>query len=110
MNLITNARDSMESCRKEDGRIEIKSYKVDGEKAVAIEVKDNGEGIPENIKEKIFQPFFTTKEVGEGTGLGLSVTYTIIQEHKGTILVESEVGKGTIFRIILPAGEATEEK
>ena len=103
LNLITNARDSVESCRKEDGRIEIRSYKVDGGKEVAIEVKDNGKGISEDVKEKIFQPFFTTKEVGKGTGLGLSVASKIIEEHKGRIEVESKIGEGALFRVILPA-------
>lgn len=101
LNLITNARDSVESCRKEDGRIEIRSYKVDGGKEVAIEVKDNGKGISEDVKEKIFQPFFTTKEVGKGTGLGLSVASKIIEEHKGRIEVESKIGEGALFRVIL---------
>ncbi len=110
LNLITNARDSMEDCRKEDGRIEIKSYKVDGEKAVAIEIKDNGKGIPGDAIEKIFQPFFTTKEVGKGTGLGLSVASKIIEEHRGRIKVESKVGEGTLFRVILTAEEAAEKK
>ena len=67
-----------------------------------IAVRDNGHGIPaEKIKE-IFNPFFTTKPVGQGTGLGLSVSYGIIQEHGGSIEVDSEVGVGTTFTITLP--------
>ena len=56
----------------------------------------------EEVKNKIFEPFYTTKEVGEGTGLGLSITYSIIQKHKGLINVESELNKGTTFEIRLP--------
>ncbi len=68
-----------------------------------IEIKDNGNGIPESIIDKIFDPFFTTKPVGSGTGLGLSITYKIINDlHKGSIKVESEVGKGTIFIVSIP--------
>jgi signal transduction histidine kinase len=66
-------------------------------------VKDNGSGIPEKVKEKIFQPFFTTKPTGEGTGLGLSMSYDIITKgHGGDLLVYSEKGKETEFKIILP--------
>ncbi len=70
---------------------------------VEIKVKDNGNGIPQNIIEKIFQPFFTTKPTGQGTGLGLSLAYDIItKEHGGTIKVESKEGEGTTFKIYLP--------
>jgi signal transduction histidine kinase len=69
---------------------------------VTITVKDNGSGIPEKIKEKIFQPFFTTKPTGSGTGLGLSLSYDIIKAHSGEIKVESEEGQGSEFIIFLP--------
>jgi signal transduction histidine kinase len=72
---------------------------------VTVEVKDNGGGIPDHLREKIFQPFFTTKDPGQGTGLGLSVSSKIIEEHKGRIEVESEVGRGTTFRVILPIAD-----
>jgi len=65
-------------------------------------VKDNGEGIPSNVLDKIFQPFFTTKPSGEGTGLGLSLGYDIIKSHGGELKVESEEGNGTTFIIYLP--------
>lgn len=73
------------------------------EKAIQITVSDNGTGIPENIKDKIFQPFFTTKAAGEGTGLGLSMSYDIVTKgHNGTLTMQSEEGKGTTFIITLP--------
>src|SRR5205085_8472740 len=71
--------------------------------AVEISVRDNGTGIPPEIRDKLFQPFFTTKPTGEGTGLGLSISYDIItQQHGGTITVESEPGAYTEFTIRLP--------
>lgn len=80
--------------------------KSDGKKGengqIEISITDNGKGIPKNIIEKIFQPFFTTKPTGEGTGLGLSLSYDIVQAHGGELLVESEEGIGTTFKIILP--------
>ena len=71
--------------------------------AVKIRVRDNGTGIPTDIRDKLFQPFFTTKPTGEGTGLGLSITYDIItQQHGGSIAVDSEVGDYSEFTIRLP--------
>ncbi|WP_373493418.1 sensor histidine kinase, partial [Aquiflexum sp.] len=70
--------------------------------AIEISIKDNGPGIPEAIKDKIFQPFFTTKPTGQGTGLGLSLSYDIVKAHGGEIKVESEVGEVTEFTIQLP--------
>jgi signal transduction histidine kinase len=71
--------------------------------AVEIRVRDNGTGIAPEIKDRLFQPFFTTKPTGEGTGLGLSISYDIVtQEHGGTITVDSKVGEFTEFTIRLP--------
>ena len=72
---------------------------------VVVQVKDTGEGVEEEHISHLFDPFFTTKEVGEGTGLGLSVSYGLIQEHKGRIEVSSQKGKGTEFQIYLPVTE-----
>jgi len=69
---------------------------------VTISVRDQGKGIAEEHLSKIFEPFFTTKMVGEGTGLGLSLTYNIIQEHGGSISVSSKSGQGCRFDIVLP--------
>ena len=96
-NLILNARDAMMG----GGRITLETGIRDGEE-IEIKVSDNGEGIlPENLS-KIFDPFFTTKGVGNGTGLGLAVSYGIVQEHAGTIDVESEPGTGTAFTLSFP--------
>jgi len=72
---------------------------------IEITVSDNGNGIPKNIVDKIFQPFFTTKPTGEGTGLGLSLSYDIIKAHSGEISVETTEGEGTTFIIQLPKHE-----
>ena len=80
--------------KKLDGKIEIQ--------VIEIQVKDNGNGIPQNIVAKIFQPFFTTKPTGQGTGLGLSLSYDIVKAHGGEIKVESFEGEGSEFSIQLP--------
>jgi PAS domain S-box-containing protein len=103
-NLILNARDAM----PEGGKI-ILSTRMTGD-GVEIQITDNGEGIaPENLT-KIYDPFFTTKEVGKGTGLGLAVSYGIVQEHSGEIKVESRLGEGTTFRLIFPAAEPIKKR
>ncbi len=96
MNILNNSCDAIE----EEGEITIIT-KQENEK-VEIRIKDNGSGMPEEIRSHIFEPFFTTKPVGKGTGLGLSISYGIIEKHNGTIEVKSEVGKGTEFIITLP--------
>lgn len=69
---------------------------------VRVEVQDNGSGIPEHVLPRVFDPFFTTKDVGQGTGMGLSISYKIVQEHGGMILVDTEPGSGTVFSVLLP--------
>jgi two-component system, NtrC family, sensor kinase len=96
-NLILNARDAMF-----DGGTITLSTAVDDPEEVTIEVADTGEGIPPENLGKIFDPFFTTKGVGNGTGLGLAVSYGIVQEHAGTIQAFSENGDGTTFRLVFP--------
>ena len=76
-------------------------------KFVVVEIRDNGTGIPEDIREQIFTPFFTTKPAGEGTGLGLSLSYDIVvKQHGGTMKVDSEPGEFTAFTITLPQAMA----
>ena len=99
LNLINNA---FQAVRDVENPEVIVTTKMDTEWILVI-VKDNGSGIPEDIKEKIFQPFFTTKATGEGTGLGLSMSYDIVTKgHRGTIELDSKVGEGSSFIINLP--------
>jgi signal transduction histidine kinase len=97
MNLLVNAGHAIE----QKGTITIRTWR-EGEDKVCIEIADTGKGIPPANLNRIFEPFFTTKPIGKGTGLGLSVSYNIVQRHQGDITVESETGKGTRFRVILP--------
>lgn len=104
-NLILNARDAMY-----DGGSITLTTKTNAEESVVIEVADTGMGIePENLN-KIYDPFFTTKGVGSGTGLGLAVTYGIVQEHAGTIEVRSQVGEGTTFSLEFPIADQLKQR
>jgi PAS domain S-box-containing protein len=114
VNLATNARDAMSGGGKltmRTERTEIDSnfcqmygYGEPGQYAL-ITVEDSGVGIPREIQQKIFDPFFTTKDTGKGTGLGLAMAWGIVKQHKGYILVESDPGKGSRFKIYLPQTE-----
>ena len=97
INLLNNAAEAIEG----DGKITISTRQVDTE-FVEIKVTDTGFGIPEESMGKIYTPFFTTKEVGKGTGLGLAIVYGIIKMHRGQISLQSQVGVGTTFSILLP--------
>jgi signal transduction histidine kinase len=98
MNIILNAAQAMEG----NGRLNFRTaLKANGEH-VRIEIADTGPGIPEAIQARIFEPFFTTKEEGQGTGLGLSLVYGMVENHGGHIRAQSAVGKGTTFIIDLP--------
>lgn len=94
-NILVNAAQAIDK----KGDIKISTMSDNGH--VEIKISDTGSGIPPEVIPKIFDPFFTTKEVGKGTGLGLNMAYNIIEKHKGTICVASEVGKGTTFKISL---------
>lgn len=100
MNLLSNAIDALRFSQNQDKTISIDTQ-MQG-KDIMIQIADNGVGIPKEIISKIFDPFYTTKDVGEGTGLGLSIVYGIIKSHNGKIEVRSEVNKNTTFVITLP--------
>ncbi len=96
MNILTNAIQAI------NGKGEIFIKTKTKENYVFISIKDTGIGMSQSVKERIFEPFFTTKDIGKGTGLGLSISFGIVENHKGKIIVNSEVGKGTEFLIKLP--------
>ena len=98
MNIILNAADAM----LDGGTITIKSSLSKEDNFIEVKIADTGCGIPKELIDRIYDPFFTTKESKKGTGLGLAVSYGIIKKHQGFILVESEEGKGTTFFIRLP--------
>ena len=105
LNLINNAFYAVHE-KKKSGAVDYEptvsiSTKKEGDK-IKISVSDNGNGIPDHIKEKILQPFFTTKPTGQGTGLGLSMSYDIVKAHGGELKVETNEGEGSQFIIILP--------
>ncbi len=106
LNLLMNARQATDA---REGRLLITTSHLPEEKSIRITFWDNGQGIPEYIQDRIFDPFFSTKRTGEGTGLGLSVSYGIIQNHGGDITVRSEPGKWTEFQIQLPLSETLDK-
>ena len=101
INLVKNAIQAIEG-RESGGDIWIRTEQCEDNRVV-VTIRDNGPGIPEEIRDRLFDPFVTTKQPGKGTGLGLSICYGIIKRYDGEITVESEVGKGSTFRVILPA-------
>jgi two-component system NtrC family sensor kinase len=100
LNLLMNGLQAIEATGRQSGTIKLSTHSEGGE--IFIEIADDGCGIPADVVPRIFDPFFTTKPVGRGTGLGLSIGHGIIAEHGGRINVESTVGAGTRFQIVLP--------
>ncbi len=105
LNLFNNAFYAVNEKKKASAEnyrpiVSVKTKKLNDK--IEIVIKDNGNGIPQNIVDKIFQPFFTTKPTGQGTGLGLSLSYDIIKAHGGEIKVETKEGEGSKFTIQLP--------
>jgi len=106
INLLINARDAVEAC--EEKIVFLKAH-AQGEN-LYIQVSDSGIGIDPHKINDIFTPFYTTKPIGKGTGLGLSISYSIIAQHKGKIEVTSEIGKGSVFTVIIPIEKYTNQR
>ncbi|HWI40398.1 MAG TPA: PAS domain S-box protein, partial [Verrucomicrobiae bacterium] len=118
MNLASNARDAM----RRGGRLEITaavapthdpvllSRGYGGRSYALLTVSDTGEGMSDEVRERIFEPFYTTKEVGKGTGLGLSIVYGIVDQHEGFVTVHSDPGEGSTFAVYLPLADAPPER
>lgn len=109
VNLVSNARDAINDAssphdKKAERSIAIRTWAEDA--SVFIEVEDTGSGISQKDQHKIFEPFFTTKETGQGMGLGLAITYGIVKDYGGTVTINSEIDKGTVFRLQFPASGA----
>ena len=98
--MATNARDAIESTQRGNGKISISTRQVG--KFIEVRFQDDGIGMSDLTKSRAFNPFYTTKEVGKGMGLGLSLSYGILDKIHGSIMVESELGKGAIFVVRLP--------
>ena len=109
LNLLVNAEQAMLS---ENGRgtMTIRTWHDADQESVVLEVNDNGPGVPDQVQAKIFEPFFTTKSVGQGTGLGLTVAYAIVQEHGGRIRIASKKGKGASFFVEFPLTTTVSQK
>jgi CheY-like chemotaxis protein len=114
LNLVVNARQALEAMRGERAMLQAPlelriTTEVEDESYVLVHVADNGAGISPSLLGRIWDPFFTTKEEGVGTGLGLSVVHSIVTEHAGVVDVQSELGRGTEFTVRLPVVGAPEE-
>ena len=99
VNLLTNARDALQP---QGGRIRVASWSVPDEEAVAFSIHDTGPGIREELLDQIFEPFFTSKPAGEGTGLGLSIAAAIVHQHQGQLTAQNHPDGGAIFKVLLP--------
>ena len=108
MNLLTNARDALNDrypAYHEDKiiRVSARPFEKNGSIWIQMTVEDHGNGIPAGVRDRIFDPFYTTKPMGRGTGLGLSISYGIVKDHGGCLHFETEAGRYTRFHVDLPA-------
>jgi two-component system NtrC family sensor kinase len=108
VNLLVNAAQAFDPHRSTDNRIRLwlhprqETSQGEGDGRVVVEVSDNGPGIPAALQKRLFEPFFTTKPSGQGTGLGLFISRSIVEAHGGSLTVSSEPGRGTTFKLELP--------
>ena len=103
VNLVKNGVEAMEG---RDGTVRVSAHEVEGGGRLHLAVSDEGAGIPQSARDKVFQPFFTTKSIGKGTGLGLPISYGIVKMHNGTIWFDTETDRGTTFHVELPRAHA----
>jgi PAS domain S-box-containing protein len=108
LNLIINAAHAIPEGKYESNRIEVSTSLDESGRYVCVGIRDTGSGIPPEVRPRLFTPFFTTKPVGVGTGLGLAISHKIVTQFGGTITFDTEVGKGTEFRVRMPVAGATE--
>ncbi len=108
LNILINAIQAIEPGSADENEISVKTYALNHN--VVIEIRDSGSGIPDDMKDRLFQPFQTTKPVGLGTGLGLSICDSIIRKYNGAIEYESQMGSGSLFRIVIPESDVKEVK
>jgi PAS domain S-box-containing protein len=106
LNLVVNARDAM----PEGGKLQLTTRSLPQQRAVMLSVSDTGMGMTEGVRARIFEPFYTTKAVGKGTGLGLATVYGVVQQSGGTIAVETEVGRGSCFRLTFPETASSDSR
>jgi signal transduction histidine kinase len=116
VNLVQNSIDAVESFAVDGagpgyvGTITISAGLSESRDLLALRVKDNGAGMAPEVQKEIFTPFYTTKQLGKGTGMGLSIVYGVVKMHAGDIAVDSEVGKGTSFLVRIPIGPTAREE
>ena len=103
VNLVKNGVEAMEG---RDGTVRVSAHEVEDGGRIHLAVSDEGAGIPQSARDKVFQPFFTTKSIGKGTGLGLPISYGIVKMHNGTIWFDTETDRGTTFHVELPSTHA----
>jgi signal transduction histidine kinase len=106
MNLMINACHAI----KDGGMVEVSSGYSEKDRAIVVQVRDTGGGIAHDVIDRIWDPFFTTKEVGKGVGLGLALSYNIVKRHGGEISVKSTVSEGSQFTVLLPVRREEENK